>query len=227
VTRAGLIGTEGSFDDGLVRTLVIPRTGSSGTAAMTFTADKPLPDVAKGTAITFTAEATGLPDTIEYSFWRNDASGYVLVKDWSTSNTLNWTAARVGEYTLEVRAKGAGAGPFELKRTLAVNITDAVDEIAAVTAVTINDVYLNANAQGKKPIVIKANATSANGDDLLYKFMVYDADMRGQQLKNYSVDQHCVWTPREAGTYTISVLVKNQVSFGKYDAIESFEIVVD
>jgi hypothetical protein len=227
VTRAGLIGTEnGGFDDGLVRTLVIPRTGS-GTASMTFTADQTLPDVAKGTAITFTAQATGLPDTVEYSFWRNDATGYVLVKDWSTSNTLNWTPARVGEYTLEVRAKGAGAGSFELKRTLEVNITDTVEEIAAVTGITLNDVYLNANAQGKKPIVLQANATSTNGADLLYKFTVYDADMRGSQLKNYSIDQHCVWTPREAGTYTISVLVKNQVSFGKFDAMESFEIVVD
>ena len=69
-----------------------------------------------------------------------------------------------------------------------------------------------------------ANATAANGEDLLYKFYVYDNDMKNQQLKNYSVDQYCVWTPREAGTYTISVLVKNQHSFGKYDAIESFEI---
>jgi hypothetical protein len=227
VTRAGLIGTEnGGFDDGLVRTLVIPRTGGSGTASMTFTADQTLPEVAKGTAITFTAQATGLPDT-EYSFWRNDATGSVLVKDWSTSNTLDWTPARVGEYTLEARAKGAGAGSFELKKTLEVNITDTVEEIAAVTGITINDVYLNANAQGKKPIVIQANATSTNGNDLLYKFTVYDADMRGLQLKDYSVDQYCVWTPREAGTYTISVLVKNSVSFGMFDAIESWDITVD
>ena len=74
--------------------------------------------------------------------------------------------------------------------------------------------------------MLKANATATNGDDLLYKFYVYDKDLRTRQLKGYSVDQHCVWKPRKPGVYTISVLVKNQVSFGKYDAIESFEITV-
>ena len=57
--------------------------------------------------------------------------------------------------------------------------------------------------------------------------MIYDDDMRGSVLKDYSVDQYCVWTPREAGNYTISVLVKNSASFGKYDAIESWDIIVD
>jgi len=184
--------------------------------------------VAKGTPIVFTANATGLPSTVQYSFWRYDATGYVMVKDWSSSPTLSWTPARIGSYTLEARAKGDGAGSYEVSKQLLVNITAAGEEKAAVTGITLNAAYLNLNAQAKKPIILRANATSTNGDDLLYKFYVYDSDMRTTQLKGYTVDQTCVWTPRKAGmTYTISVLVKNQVSFGKYDAIETFEVMVD
>lgn len=233
VTRAGYIGTEnGGFDDGIIRTLVIPRTGS-GTKTMTFTADHALPDVPKSTPIVFTAEALGLPGPVQYSFWRYDATGYVLVKDWSPNDTLSWTPARIGEYNLEARAKGAGAGSYEISRSLTVNITATTERKANITGITLNTADLIANAQPKKPIMLKANATGVDPinpnireDDLLYKFYVYDTDMRTNQLKGYSVDQNCVWTPREAGTYTISVLVKNDDSFGKFDAIASFDIVV-
>ncbi len=222
-TRAGLIGTEGSYDDGLIRTLVIPRDGGSSSASLNFTANQTLPNVANGTPIVFTATATGLPGTVQYSFWRYDATGYVLVKDWSTSNTFSWTPARLGEYQLEARAKGDGAGSYELKTSLGVNITDQNFAKADVTTITLNTGELAA-AQAKKPIMLKAAATGTDKDELLYKFYVYDDDMLNQQLKGYSVDQHCVWTPREAGTYTIIVLVKNQHSFGKYDAIEHFGV---
>ncbi|HZK38610.1 MAG TPA: InlB B-repeat-containing protein, partial [Clostridia bacterium] len=226
VTRAGLIGTEnGGFDDGIIRTVVIPRTGqASGPVTMNLTANQTLPNVAKGTPIVFTAAATGLPEPVQYSFWRYDATGYVLVKDWSTSDTLNWTPARIGEYNIEARAKGAGAGSYEIKRSLTVNITGAESK-ANITAITLNTDELM-GLQARKPIMLKANAVSAD-QDLLYKFYVYDGDMLNSQLKGYTVDQNCVWTPRKAGmTYTISVLVKNQASFGKYDAIESFEVTV-
>ena len=229
-TRAGIIGTEkdGTYDDGIIKMLVVPRPGDGKIPhEMTFLADQTLPDVPKGTAITFTADASAfLPGPVQYSFWRVDATGDVLVKDWSTSNTLAWTPARVGLYTIEARARGVGAGSFEAKKDLHVNVTDTVDQTASVSGITINSAELNANAQAKKPIAIKANATSLNGDNLLYKFMLYDADMMTSDLQGYSVNQHCVWTPREAGTYTISVLVKSDDSFGQFDAIESTEIVV-
>jgi len=45
-------------------------------------------------------------------------------------------------------------------------------------------------------------------------------------IQDYSANQECVWTPRKAGTYTISVLVKSDASFGAYDAAKTFEIIV-
>jgi len=229
VTRIGYIGTEanGAYDDGIIRNFTIPRTGvAPKDIKLNLTANHSLPDIPKGTAVTFTATSEGLPD-VQYSFWRYDAAGYVLVKDWSISNELKWTPARVGTYTLQVRAKGSGAGSYEIAKSIEVNVTDTSESKANVTNITLNVSELQANARPRKPIMLKANATATNGDDLLYKFYVYDKDLRTQQLKGYTVDQYCVWTPRKPGVYTISVLVKNQVSFGKYDAIESFEITVN
>lgn len=90
-----------------------------------------------------------------------------------------------------------------------------------------NRAELNLDAQARAPITVKANAASTNSEDLLYKFYVSDAAMGTTTLQSYSADSNCIWTPRKAGTYTISVLVKNDTSYGAYDAMEKFEITVN
>jgi hypothetical protein len=60
----------------------------------------------------------------------------------------------------------------------------------------------------------------------MYKFLIEDEFLGIYQLQVYSANQHCVWTPRKPGTYTVHVLVKNEYSFGRYDAMETFEITV-
>ena len=193
---------------------------------MTLTADVGLSNIPKGTPVLFTATST-LTGPVLYSFWRYDAKGTVLVKDWSNDNTLSWKPARVGNYSIEVRMKTAQAGSFEEKTSVAASVTDPTDKIAAGVSITINGAELNANAQARAPITIKASATSANTENLLYKFRVSDVYMGATTLQGYSVNQNCIWTPRKPGIYTISVLVKNDVSYGSFDAIESVEIIVD
>ena len=68
---------------------------------------------------------------------------------------------------------------------------------------------------------------SHNSEDMLYKFNIGDSAMGGRTEQNYSADSNCIWTPRKAGTYTISVLVKNNASYGAYDAMETFEITIN
>ncbi|MEI6578690.1 MAG: InlB B-repeat-containing protein, partial [Eubacteriales bacterium] len=214
-----------SYDDGVINTVNINR--SETPATVTLTANKSVNPVVKGTEVTFTANAT-IPEigsnAIEYSFWRYDAVGYSLVKDWSTDNTLIWNAARVGSYSIQVRTKGADAGSYEAVKSISVQVTG--EDIATGVIITLNDTYLNEHATAKVPIVLDANATSSTGEDLLYKFYVYDDAMQTKELQQYSADSHCTWIPRKAGTYRISVLVKNQVSFGVYDAVQSFTVVV-
>jgi hypothetical protein len=228
VTRAGIIGSTASYDDGIIRTYTLARSTSPSTIAVTTSQNLTNP-VAKGTDIRFTAAASiaGIGSTpVQYSFWRYDAMGMVLVRDWSSENYLDWTPARVGDYTIQVRAKGVDAGSYEAIKNIEVKVTDTVDHIANVSSITVNEAYLNANAEARKPIEIKASAISTTGEGLLYKFSTYDADMRVISLQGYSVNQNCIWVPRKAGTYTISVAVKNGVSFGEYDSVHTFTVTV-
>jgi len=230
VNREFEVRIGGNYDDGYFKNLVISRSKtepSSATLVSNVSIENP---VTKGTPVTFTANAVigGIGTTpVQYSFWRYDAKGYALVKDWSSDNTLEWTPARVGTYTIEVRAKGIDAGSYEVAKSVGITVTDTVDQTAQGVVISINEAELNANAQARVPVIIKASATSTNCEDLFYKFYVSDAAMGATQLQNYSISQECVWTPRKAGTYTISVLVKNDASFGAYDEMETFTITVD
>ena len=231
VNRPGMAISTNSYDDGIAKQVSIKR--SAGVSSMTLDANVNLNNaVNKGTAIEFEANASiaGIGSTpVEYSFWRNDARGYILVKDWSADNTLDWTPARVGIYTIEARAKGEDAGSYEVVEKVRVIVTDSQDEIAQGVIITINEAELNANAKVREPIVIKAYATSSNGEDLLYRFNIGDEfeGLSTQTIQNYSANQECIWTPRKAGTYRVIVQVKNRVSYGQADESQSFYITVD
>ena len=161
---------------------------------------------------------------MQYSFWRYDAKGWVLVKDWSLENTLDWTPARPGNYSIEIRAKGSDTTSYEVRKNVDVSIAD--NELSQVQSISINQDELT-NVTARNPVVLKASATASNGTDLLYKFYMQDNFLGTSCIQDYSADQHCVWIPRKAGTYKLFVVVKNKVSFGKFDAkSSSFEIIV-
>jgi len=188
--------------------------------------------VAKGSSVTFTASASiaGIGGTtVQYSFWRLDAQGYSIVKDWSSgagANTLTWVPGRVGRYYIEARAKGEDAGSYEVIKSVNINVTDGTESKALDVAISVNEAELAA-ATARIPIIIKANATASNTDKLLYKFNVGDSEIGMQTIQNYSADQYCVWTPKEAGTYRIDVLVKSEESFGQFDEMKTITVTVN
>lgn len=224
------------YDDGIIKTFTVKRDGAgSGTSSATLTAYEGeavvnlANPVTKGTQLTFVSgsDIAGIGTTnVQYSFWRYDAKGYALVKDWSSENFLNWMPARVGEYTIEVRSKGADAGSYEAKRSVLVTVTDATDQMARGVSILMNEEELNLNARAREPITIQASATSTNTHKLLYKFIIADEFLGARTVQNYSINQDYVWTPRKPGTYKVSVLVKSDASFGRYDAIKTYEISV-
>jgi len=229
VSRPAIAPAEGTYDDSIVKKIDVRRSSvipSSATLAANVSLKNP---VAKGTNILFKASAAigGIGTTpVQFSFWRYDASGYALVKDWSSDSTLSWTPARVGYYSIEVRAKGADAGSYETAKSVTVNVADSVDHKAQVSNIMLNQAELNASAAARMPIILEASATGSNGDKLLYEFKCYDKFLGTITLQNYSSDRECVWVPGKAGTDIIYVLIKNEVSFGKYDAIKSFIVTV-
>jgi Viral BACON domain/FG-GAP repeat len=84
----------------------------SAVTIMSLTASRTFPS-APGTAITWTATATGGSGTLEYKFYRYKyGSGWTLVRDYGSSNTYTWTpgAGDTGDYVLQVWVRSVGSG---------------------------------------------------------------------------------------------------------------------
>jgi len=83
-----------------------------GVTITSFSASRSFPS-APGTPITWTATATGGSGTLEYKFYRYKyGSGWTLVQDYGSSNTLTWTpgAGDTGDYVLQVWVRSVGSG---------------------------------------------------------------------------------------------------------------------
>lgn len=213
-----------SADDGAVRSVNNARPGGAGLTVLVDDVDPGSSVVVKGkgTAMALTAQASGIPNA-EYSFWRRDANGWVMIRDWGPIANVPWSPNRVGLYTIQVRAKEAGGLTYEAVKNIEFEVTHATETKAVVTDITINDL---SGASSRTPILITANAIAGTSQDLLYKYIISNGFIYSVETA-YSADPTYMWVPGKAGNYTISVLVKNQVSFGKYDAVESFTVTVN
>jgi hypothetical protein len=74
------------------------------------TANRTFPVMA-GTAITWTANASGGATPLQYRFWRLDGGSWTLVRDYSTTKTYTWTpgAGEVGQHQVWVWVRNAGS----------------------------------------------------------------------------------------------------------------------
>jgi hypothetical protein len=78
---------------------------------------------AAGTTITWTAGATGGTAPLEYQFWRQDGASWVMVQDYSPSNTYTWatTAGDVGQHAVQARTRSTGSSAaYEAQMTTGV-----------------------------------------------------------------------------------------------------------
>lgn len=233
-----------SFDDGIIRTIKVTRADIAGTSgnpggpggqpggtptqpvAMTLGADAANPNnVTKGTTVTLAAQAGRSSSTL-YSFWRMDAAGIVLVKDWSTSKTLVWAPARIGEYTIIAKAKGADAGSYEEQARLVFNVTYTGESTAQIDALTFNTADLDA-AKARVPVMVKLTAAGADAGSVQYKLYVNDEDMGTRALGQYSPSSEFIWTPRKAGTYTLTAMVNGSASYGYADFTAKYTVTVE
>jgi hypothetical protein len=82
---------------------------------VTLTSNIALPAKA-GATVKWTAAASGGTGPLEYQFWRHDASGWMLVQDWGTSNSYTWVTVPgdAGTYAIQVWVRSSGSkAPYE------------------------------------------------------------------------------------------------------------------
>jgi hypothetical protein len=86
---------------------------------VSLTSNVSLPATA-GTAITWTAGATGGTAPVQYQFWRQDGATWSMVQDYSSLNTYTWptTAGDIGQHAVQVRVRSTGnTSPYEAQMT--------------------------------------------------------------------------------------------------------------
>jgi hypothetical protein len=191
-----------------------PVSVSRSPLQVTMRADKPLP-VSTGTTITWTARPKGgNTGPIQYQFVRySAASGWAIVKPYSTSNAYTWTPTwgEEGKYALQVWARNGGStatydawvdsGMFDIQRApLLVSVNKAFP-LPPGTPVTITGQMADSSATFE------------------YQFFVYSRGTGTWSLaQGYSTDNTFTWTPASVGSYLVQVWGRKVGSTASNDA---------
>jgi hypothetical protein len=183
-------------------------------APPTITALNPSPALPQpiGTSITWTATATGGVAPLQYRFWSYTAStGWIIVRDYTSSNFVVWTPPAAGQYDFAVWVKSAGSP----------NTFDAVRDSGFFTitsTVTISALTSSPAPPVSAFTLMTWTATAAGPGPLQYRFWTYTASTGWVIARDYSTSNSFVWQP-QAGSYDVAVWVKAGGSTNAFDAV--------
>jgi hypothetical protein len=102
------VGSTAAFE--LARQADLLKVAPTPGLVWALTSDVALP-AAAGTTVTWRANASGGTAPLEYQFWRQDGSTWILAQDYSPSNSYTWftSAASVGQHQVQVRVRSVGS----------------------------------------------------------------------------------------------------------------------
>ncbi len=86
-------------------------TAASGPPTVTSLKATPAPPQSAGTAITWTATATGGTAPLQYQYWLYSGvtASWTMVRDYSTSASWSWTPTQAAQYAVQVWVRNAGS----------------------------------------------------------------------------------------------------------------------
>jgi len=218
-------------DDGIIRTVENPRPGNKALSininnqpyvSGTFESEKGNPLwIEPSASLNLRAG-----EILEYSYWRRDARGWIMIRDYDFNAAVQWTPARIGLYTLQVRVRGSQSGSYEMIQNLEFKISDTglnPDQMADADSINLDGIM---DVRARTPVEIRAEIENPTDENLLYKYIISNGYIYYIETQ-YSPEPRYLWTPGKAGDYTVSVLVKNQDSFGKFDISRRFTVRVN
>jgi hypothetical protein len=167
------------------------------------------PPVAAGAQVTWTAEASGGPGPLQYSFslFSVERESWSLVTPYSSSKTFTWRPGPwdVGSYALRVDVRRSGSTTSEAASTTGT---------FSVTNNTVPSIVSVARSVGSlrvgTPNVWTAKAVGGS-PGLEYSFARYNpATQQWTVVQAYGWDSSYAWTPLpgEEGTYSLQVYVR-------------------
>jgi hypothetical protein len=169
--------------------------------------------LAAGQPVTWTATASGT-QPLQYRFWMYRLAQWVLVQDYSTSNTLTWTpsTADIGDpYAVQVWARCAGS---------TANYESWLGTPSF--AVTGTSFELQSSVDFPTPpgnqVTWTAHVGVPPGSTLEYRFLVRKTSTSTWTVfREYATSNTAQWTPTEIGTYVIEAWARHVGSTAQYD----------
>jgi hypothetical protein len=185
-------------------------TTAAGIAVTSLTSNVSVPATV-GTAMTWTASASGGPTPLQYKFWRYSAGAWTMVQDYSTSNTYTWTSASgdVGLDGIEVWVRGAGStAVLEVYRqawfrvSVAIAVTSLSSNVSLPTTPGTATTWTATISRGVAPVQ--------------YQFWRRDAAGTWAMVRDWSTTATYNWTPgsSDVGQLAIEVWARNSGSTG-------------
>jgi cell wall-associated protease len=168
-----------------------------------------------GTAITWTAAATGGIAPLQYRWLVYDGSAYTVLREWSSATTFVWTPTVANDdYAMVVRARSAGSS---------VNYEAVATEAFAIKpGITSASVSADKAAPQTPGTTITWTATAAGGEaPLEYRFVLFDGTTT-TNLTAWTTSDTYAWTPAQSNNaYAISVRVRSAWNAGSAERISS------
>ncbi|ATD55989.1 triple tyrosine motif-containing protein [Clostridium chauvoei] len=160
-------------------------------------------------------------DVALYRFWIGGKQGWELLRDYTTENTLTYTACNPGEQEVLVECKmPESENNVDEFKTLKFNVS----EIVKVEIVDFK--CLTENLLVGEEILFKVISNCDDSRTLLYKFLKVDKNGRVKCVQDYSTRNIISFTEKEQGEYKLLCLVRDIFSNKEYDdrAIMLYEI---
>jgi N-acetylmuramoyl-L-alanine amidase len=158
--------------------------------------------------------AAGGTAPLQYQYWLYSASGWAMVRDYSTSNSWTWTPSQAGQYAIQVWVRNAGstANYDAWKGSGYFDITGSALDVTVLAASPALPQPVNTT--------ITWTATASGGAaPLQYQYWLYDgASGAWTMTRDYTTSRTWAWTPTHTGQYAIQVWVRNNGSTARYDA---------
>jgi hypothetical protein len=183
--------------------------GSTVISSITLAVNRNAPQVA-GTAITFTAFATGGTIPYEYKWLVDNGSGLTPVTPWSAIDSFTWTPGSANpNYRVGVWARSNGNTRDEPEASASSPFAITSPVYVPVSSVTI---AANKTAPQVVGTTVTWAATAQGGNGpLQYKWLVHDGGS-WSAVTGWSTQNTFAWTPASVNPYRVGVWVRSNGS---------------
>jgi hypothetical protein len=160
-----------------------------------------------GTAISFSAVATGGTAPYQFKWWVSDGSAWRVAQDWGTNATFNWAPTMPGDYLVAVWARNNGVN-VNASQALA-QVAYKITSTAPVAPLSISRLTSNLASPQVAGTTITFN-TAATGGQAPYQFKwwVYDGSS-WRVAQNWNSSATLNWRPTAAGDYMVAVWARS------------------